>query len=210
MFSYVWSNMLFVVYCWLFLQVLSPVGGPGLDTVQMTERRWTETKPQILLSLHLSHLSTCLHLSHHLSHLSAPVSSPVFTCLTSTVQVKSEPSSRVTLVCMVLKLSGFLAGERAIRLVDDRWLVESSPNEVWAWLCDGPPSPPCGHKKWCHISHCFVNLLFKNCFFLCIFIFYLFRCGVGDGFRDWLLWLTWLCRHGDSPERQWRHSCHGD
>lgn len=48
-----------------------------------------------------------------LSHLSSD-------CLTSTVQVKSEPSSRVTLACIILKLSGFLAGERVIRTPEDR------------------------------------------------------------------------------------------
>lgn len=113
---------------------------------------------------------TCLHLSSvFLSclYLSLAVS-PVPTCLTSTVQVKSEPSSRVTLVCIVLKLSGFLAGEWAIRLLDDRWLTESSPNEVWAWLRNAPPTPPCGQRKYSHISHS----CFKNCFLSICFIFF--------------------------------------
>lgn len=106
--------------------------------------------------------STCLTSTHLPS-----------TCLTSTVQVNSEPSSRVTLVCIVLKLSGFLPGERAIRLLDDRWLVESSANELWAWLWDGPPSPPWEHRRWCHITD--YNLSINRVF--CLFLFFT-RLGV--------------------------------
>lgn len=47
------------------------------------------------------------------------------------MQVNSDPSRRVTLVCIILKLSGFLAGDRVIRTPGDRWLVESSLKEVW-------------------------------------------------------------------------------
>lgn len=64
------------------------------------------------------------------------LTSPDSACLTSTVQVNSEASSRVTLACIILKLSGFLAGERVIRTPEDRWLVESSLKEAW----DIPPS----------------------------------------------------------------------
>lgn len=107
-------------------------------------------------------VSICLHLSLAVS--------PVPTCLTSTVQVKSEPSSRVTLACIVLKLNGFLAGEWAIRLLDDRWLVESSPNDIWAWLWSAPPSPACGQRKYSHISRsCSKNcLLSLSLFFTCL------------------------------------------
>lgn len=36
--------------------------------------------------------------------------------------------------------------------------------------------------------------------FLFVCLFYLFRCGVRDCFRDGVLWLTRLCRHGVLPE----------
>lgn len=63
--------------------------------------------------------------THHNSRLCPvcvppPPVSPDAACLTSTEQVNSEPSSRVTLACIILKLSGFLAGERVTRTPEDR------------------------------------------------------------------------------------------
>lgn len=98
--------------------------------------------PSVSTCTHLTpSVSTCIHLSlpvHtcltdltglHLYTLVSPGPTslylfppvlPVSIRLTSTVQVNSEPSNRVTLTCIVLKLNGFLAGERVIRPLDDR------------------------------------------------------------------------------------------
>lgn len=45
-----------------------------------------------------------------------------------------------------------------------------------------------------------VTVLVWELVILLVCLFYLFRCGVRDCFRDGVLWLTLLCRHGVLPE----------